>query len=177
MILRQRHGNRKMLYLFEQYKKVHPDEGDDLNPHVVAKWAIREGLWQRPPMDPEEILRRHLSRALRNEYMIDPQDREVRKYHPVVEEVRTPEGIKKRSKWYALYDAPPQHMRMSLSLRRSAALADVVQLKLDYESWNDNNKFGEVLPRLDFDFNRDIEEMNLPTDYPDEDPEEDEEGY
>ena len=57
-------------------------------------------------------------------------------------------------------------MRISLQQRRQAALADVRQLKLDFDSYNDNNTFGATLPALDFNFNKDIEEMELPTSYP-----------
>ena len=32
----QRRGNRKMLYLFEQYKAAHPGEGNEIKPHLVA---------------------------------------------------------------------------------------------------------------------------------------------
>jgi len=46
-------------------------------------------------MEAEEVLRRLLSRTLRNEYIVDPQGREVRKHHPVISEVKTAEGIKK----------------------------------------------------------------------------------
>ena len=69
----QRRGNRKMLYLFEQYKAAHPGEGDEIKPHLVAPWAITQGLWKRPPMEAEEVLRRLLSRALWDEYIVDPQ--------------------------------------------------------------------------------------------------------
>jgi hypothetical protein len=48
-----------------------------------------QGLWKRPPMEAEEVLHRLLSRALRNEYIVDPQGREVRKHHPVISEVKT----------------------------------------------------------------------------------------
>ena len=130
----RRRGNRKMLYLIEQYKQEHPDEGPEISPRIVAPWAIRKGLWKPKPMDPEEVLRRQLSKALRNDYTEDPQGREVRANHPVIEEIATRDGIKRYSKWYPIFEAPPQIMRQSLGLRRKAALADVVQLKLDFDS-------------------------------------------
>jgi hypothetical protein len=57
-VVTQRRGNRKMLYLFEQCNAAHPDEGDEIKPHLVAPWAIAQGLWKRPPMEAEEVLRR-----------------------------------------------------------------------------------------------------------------------
>jgi hypothetical protein len=155
-----------MLYLIERYKLAHAGEDDKINPRLIAPWAISEGLWVRPPMQPEEILRRDLCRAMRNDYIIDPQDREVRKFHSVTQTIRTPEGEKRSSTWYQKDDAPPGHMRVSLQQRRQSALADVRQLKLDFDSYNDNNAFGATLPDLDFDFNKDIEELAMPTHYP-----------
>jgi hypothetical protein len=99
-VVTQRRGNRQMLYLFEQYKAAHLDEGNEIKPHLVAPRAISQGLWKRPPMQPEEVLRRLLSRALRNEYIVDPQGREVRKHHPVITEVKTADGPKRQSTWY-----------------------------------------------------------------------------
>jgi hypothetical protein len=163
--LKHRGANKKMLYLIEQYKQAHPDEGFEVSPHLVAEWAVKEGLWKRPPMTAEEVLRRQLSSALRTEYIIDPQGREVRANHPVLTEVSTSQGVKRRSKWYRIFDAPPKMMRASLQLRRKAALADVIQLKFDFESYNDNNVYDEQLDALDFNFNKDIEEMNMPTVY------------
>jgi hypothetical protein len=66
-------------------------------------------------------------------------------------------------------------MRISFSLRRRAALADVVQLEFDFEYWNAHNKFGEILPPLDYNFKPDVEEAKQPTEYPNEPPEGDEE--
>jgi len=174
-----KHGNRKMLYLVEQYKLAHPDEGDNISPRLIASWAISEGLWKRPPMSPEEILRRDLCRALRNDYSVDPQGREVRRFHSVTSTIKTSEGERRSSTWYVTEAAPPGHMRISLQQRRQAALADVRQLKLDFDSYNDNNAFGATLPALDFNFNKDIEELEFSTNYPNDweeaDPEDEDE--
>lgn len=129
---------RQMEYLIEQWKAGHPEEdGGPIEPHRIAPWALKRGLWVRPPMSPEEILRRELAKFLKNEYITDPQNRNVRKNHAVIIEVKTQEGVKRRSRWYTLYEAPPKHMQASLQLRRRAALADVVQLELDFNSYND----------------------------------------
>jgi len=67
-------------------------------------------------------------------------------------------------------------MRASLALRRRAALADVAQLNLDLESYNENNYRGETVPPMDYNFNIDLEETRLPTHYPIEGPETDDDG-
>jgi len=167
---RQRHGNQKILYLVDQYQKTHPEEGDAINPHLIAPWAIKYGLWFQEPLTPEEMLRRSIRRSLRDDYTNDPQGREVRKYHAVIEEVSTPDGVRRLSTWREIFEAPPEHMRVSLALRRKSALNDVVQLQLDFESYNQNNKHSATLPDMDYNFNTDLKEGSMPTDYPDENP-------
>jgi hypothetical protein len=163
-----RRGSRKMQYLMDQYRASHPDEGPDVWPHLVADWAIENGLWEPLPVSPREQLRRLLSRSLRETYMLDPQGREVRANLPIVEEVVTKDGPKRLSHWFPLFDTPGKVARVSFSLRRRAALADVLQLHFDFMSWNQNNKSGEALDPLDFNFNADITELAQPTTYPDE---------
>jgi hypothetical protein len=167
-------GRRYMAYLLEQYQKAHPDEEPALvEPHLIARWAIQKGIYNRPPIDPEERLRRELSRYLKTEYTQDPQGRHVRKHHAVIYSVQTPDGIKRRSRWWEIYSAPAKEMRAALQLRRSMAVADVVQLSIDFDSYNENNVLGETLEPMDYNFNEDVAEKKLPTVYP-EGPEDDE---
>ena len=175
---KRRQGNRKMIYLVELYQKEHGEEGEEIDLDSVSYWALEEEKYNLQPVSPQKILRRMLAQALRDDYTTDPQGREVRKFHFVVQQ---DSSGKKTSKAYDIYHAPPDHMRLSLSLRRRSALNDVVQLELDLQSYNDNNKFGETIPNFDYNFNKDIEEGAMPTDYPLEAPEdvdidEDEEG-
>lgn len=168
---------REMEYLFDRYKAAHPEEdGGPIEPHVIAPWAIRMGLWRRPPITPEETLRQELAKHLASQYITDPQEREVRKNHAIFIKVTTPDGVKRRSRWYTLFQAPPDHMRQSAQLRRRAALADVAQLELDLDSYNDNNIWGVKLPPMDFNFNPDLAERKMPTQYPDEAPDAESEG-
>lgn len=167
---RQRRGNQKLLLLIEQYQKAHPEEGDAINPHLIAPWLISHGLWFQEPLTPEEMLRRTIRRSLRDDYTHDPQGREVRKYHAVIEEVRTPDGIRRLSTWREIFEAPPDHMRVSLALRRKSALNDVAQLQMDFESYNENNKHNATLTPMDYNFNTDLAEGSMPTEYPDENP-------
>lgn len=63
-------------------------------------------------------------------------------------------------------DAPPKVMRTSLSLRRRAAVADVWQLKLDFDSYNDYNNLGAKLDDMDFNLNKDIAELQASGEWP-----------
>jgi len=65
--------------------------------------------------------------------------------------------------------AKPNHMRISLQQRRQGIYGRVRQHKTDLDSYNDNNSFKVTLPLFDYDFNKDLEEATLPTEYPDGD--------
>jgi len=64
-----------------------------------------------------------------------------------------------------LFAAPKEHMRVSGQLRRKSAYADVRQLTLDLESWNENNRYGDTLPIPSFNFDKDLEDAQHPTTY------------
>jgi hypothetical protein len=80
----------------------------------------------------------------------------------------TPQGFKRRPRWYPLFDAPANVAKASFALRRRAALADSAQTAFDFMSWNENNIYGDKLEPLDWDFTPDIEELMQPTSYSDE---------
>ncbi len=61
---------------------------------------------------------------------------------------------------------------LSLQARRRSALGDVVQLARDLASYNDNNRFGAQL-QMSFNFDEYLAEMEQPTEYPAEPPDED----
>jgi hypothetical protein len=175
---RSERASRRMVFLIDKYAATFPDEPLPLDPGKVSKWAYSTGLWQPRETPPEEVLRRKLCRALRHRYVEDPQGREVRANFAAVEEVMTADGPKRVSRFYPIFKAPPDVMRQALALDRRQALATAKQMKLDFDSYNDNNEFGAVLEPLDMDLNKDLEEMGLPGEYvlesaPEEDEEED----
>jgi hypothetical protein len=162
-------------YLLGQYKQSHPDVDPAIEPHLIAEWAIKQGISRPVPQTPEEILRKDIARYLKNDYIDDPQGRHVRKNHAIFIPVVTKDGIVRRSRWYEKDIAPPEHMRLSLQLRRTAAFHDVRQMDLDFQSYNDNNVYGVKLPLMDYNMNPDVQESNLPATYPSAPPD-DEEG-
>jgi hypothetical protein len=159
---RSERASRKMVFLMEKYAEAFPSESLPLDPRKVASWAYDTGMWRPKETPPKEVLRRKLCRALRHQYVHDPQGREVRANFATIEEVETPDGPKRMSKFYPIFKAPPEVVRQALALDRRQALTTAVQMKIDFDSYNDNNEFGATLPPLDLDFNRDIEEMSLP---------------
>jgi hypothetical protein len=129
---------------------------------AVARWAIDNGRWRAPRFDPARQCARDLSRAAREEFYTDPQGREVRKKHcfTVIDDVGQHRWL-----WVDIVTANRDQMQKSAQARRRMALGDVVQLKTDLSSWNDNNQFGSQI-EMSFNFDEDIEEMLHPTVYP-----------
>jgi hypothetical protein len=156
-----------MLYLTEQYAKEHPAELGPIDPDAVSVWAIDNGIYKPKPIDPKHLLRRQIRTALREEYTEDPQGREVHARQPEMVEIRTPDGLRWRSQWWKTFEMPPEKMRAAGQLKRRGAYRDVLQINIDFDSYNDNNVFKAKLDPLDFNFNKDIEESRLPTSYPD----------
>lgn len=161
----ERHGDKYLVFILEKYQELHQVETFDLDD--VVKWALDELKYRIEPLTPAQMLKRKFSRAMGNEYFTDPQKREVRKYHPV----RRTEDGRTWTVWATLSSADPGHMRMSLQQHRQYILGNCRQHKLVFDSYNDNNKFGATLPLFDYNFNPDLEELSLPTDYPMEKPE------
>jgi hypothetical protein len=164
MTHKQTKQQRRMVFLFEQYKKMFGVDAVDTL--TVAQWAFSEGLWKRPPVDPVKTLKREIARALRGQYIEDPQGRGVRKNHPLVTYI----ADERKVIWVDIQRAKPEQMRVSMAWRRNGVLADCKQMALDFDSYNDNNRYGITLPPLDCNFNPDIEEARLPTKYPEEAP-------
>lgn len=152
-------------YVLELYKQKYGTEG--LNPSSVTEWAMETGIWKPFPVDPAQQLRQDLVRALRAETLTDSKGRSIRKNHPVV----LTDGQRRFSVWEEITTAPAKHMQTSLRQRRSGIIADCRQHKLDFEYYNENNVHGATLQPFPYNFAPDLEEMDFPTDYPEDKPE------
>ena len=157
MTHKQTQRQLRTLYLVDQYKRTHGVE--EVDPNAAAQWAYEKGLWKMMPVDPVRVLRREMSQALRGQYHEDPQNREVRKNHPVFDHASG------KVIWVDITKASPERMRLSFSGHRNRILAECKQLSLDYDSYNENNPFGVTLTQIDFDFTADIEESKQPVQY------------
>lgn len=120
----------------------------------VGAWAIREGLWQ-PGSD--VLLRQFcddMGRALREEYIRDPQGRRVRSKHAV-------RGVGESGfLWADIGTAPREHMVVAFDQRRDQIVADSAQLKRDIDSYNENQNDGPTI-QLRLDFTADVLEYEL----------------
>jgi len=133
-----------------------PIDLDDL-----ARFAINNGHWMRHGSALIQLCKRDFSRAMREQYHTDLQDRRVRTYHAAK---RRGSGGEQKVFWADMRDAPPEHMQLAFHQRRTQIVGDCVQLKRDVDSYNENNQHG-IQIQMVFDFRDDIAEREQPADY------------
>ena len=126
----------------------------------VAEWAIHTGLWAPQPVDLINQCADQLSRAMREEYIRDPQGRLVRAKHAAKIEV---DG-KQMTLWADIRNARPDHMQTAFQQRRQQIIGDCKQLKADVDSYNENAKPPEPI-QLVLDFTLDVEEAEAAARY------------
>lgn len=120
----------------------------------IAAWAIRNQKWKPQPSSIVAQCANHISEALRDEYITDPQGRRVRAKHAA----RILDHGKQISLWADIRTAPPEHMKIAFQQRRRAIVGDCRQLKLDVDSYNDNANDGSPIQMI-FDFTDDLAEL------------------
>jgi hypothetical protein len=120
----------------------------------IAAWAVRTGLWAPQPGSVVEQCADELARAMREEYITDPQGREVRAKHAA----RIREDGKQVTLWADIRTANPNHMSRAFQQRRKQIVGDCWQLRCDVDSYNDNRRPEEPIQVI-FDFTLDLEEL------------------
>ena len=143
------------------HEYMHDNQLDEIDLDAVAGWLISTEQYQRKPLTLHKQCKRDLARALRNERFTDEQGNEIRRMHPY----RIKDGPVQMVFWADIKTAKPSHMRLSLQQRRLAILADCYRHSLDTEWYNEHNTHKQQIPLFDYDFNKDLEEKKLPTDY------------
>ena len=125
----------------------------------VARWALDTGAWQPQPADLVNQCADQLSRAMREEYTVDPQGRTVRSKHAA----RVPDGEgHQMTLWADIRTASPAHMEVAFQQRRQQIVGDCRQLKADVDSFNENAKPPTCL-QLVLDFTHDVAELEAAT--------------
>ena len=124
----------------------------------MAAWAIRNRLWAQQPSTMVNQCADQLARAMREEYITDPQGRTVRAKH-VARIVRNGEQI---ALWADIGTASREHMEIAFQQRRQQIVGDCRQLKLDVDSYNENHSPGQPIQMI-FDFTLDLEEIEVLT--------------
>lgn len=121
---------------------------------VIAGWAIRNGLWAPSRSSMIDECAEQLSRAMREEYIQDPQGRSVRAKHAARRELNG----QQHTFWADIRTATREHMELAFQQRRQQILGDCRQLKVDADSFNQNKNHGDPIQMV-FDFTLDLEEL------------------
>jgi hypothetical protein len=120
----------------------------------ISAWAIQKGLWAPQPSALIRQCAEELSRAMREDYMTDPQGRRVRAKHVAIVD-RAGEQL---PLWADIRTATREHMQVAFQQRRHQIVGDCRQLKVDVDSYNEN--YNDALPvQIVFDFTEDVEEL------------------
>ena|SRR5947208_9451029 len=123
--------------------------------HQIARWAISRKLWAPQPSTIVDQCADHLVRAMREEYITDPQGRAVRAKHAA--RVQEPDGSQ-TTLWADIRTAPRKHMETAFRQRRGQILGECRQLKSDVDSYNQNASPDSPIP-MTFDFTDDLAEL------------------
>ena len=120
----------------------------------IASWAIGEGLWKPKPSDFVDQCAELLARAMREEYIRDPQGRKIRAKHVA----RIERQGKQLNFWGDIRTAPREHLTVAFQQRRQQIVGDCRQLKADVDSFNENR--SPLRPvQMVFDFTKDLQEL------------------
>ena len=120
----------------------------------VGAWALDSGLWEPHREGILSQFAEDLSRALREQYITDPQGRRVRSKHAIRQEGE------QGSLWADIRLATRDHMAAAFQQRRQQVVSDCRQLKVDVDSYNQNQNSGKPIQMI-FDFTLDLAELEL----------------
>ncbi len=120
--------------------------------HQIAKYAIENHLWEAQKLTVIDLCAEQLARAMREEYIHDPQGRVVRAKHAA--RVAGEQGVL----WADIRTASREHMVIALQQRRQQIVGDCRQLKADSDSYNENYNTGKQIKMI-FDFTDDVAEL------------------
>jgi hypothetical protein len=140
----------------QQIVKKYESAGNSLpaTAHDIAQWAIEQKLWAPKRSTLVDRCAEELARAMREEYVTDPQGRRVRVKHVATLE----KNGKQAAFWADMRKAPRKHMVVAFQQRRQQIVGDCRQLKSDMDSYNQNYNVGEPIQMV-FDFTLDLEEI------------------
>ena len=122
----------------------------------IAQWAIDNKLWVPQPSAIVGQCADQLGRAMRDEFIMDPQGRKVRALHAAV----FGSGPEQHSFWDDIRTATPKFMEVAFQGRRRQIVGDCRQLKKDVDSYNENRRPTTPV-QIVFDFRDDLLENEL----------------
>jgi hypothetical protein len=134
-----------------------------INLDELATFAIENGHWDKGGIRNLrlKLCKRDFSQALREQYHTDPQGRHVRTFYAKME--YGGEG-RQQTFWSDMRTADAEFVLPAFMQRRTRIVGDCRQLKVDVDSYNDNNNHGGYY-QLPLDFTEDVAEREQPTKY------------
>ena len=115
----------------------------------MARWAMKNNLWQPPPTLAEERCAKDFADAMREQYITAPNGDRIRTKHAA----RRVINGEQKTFWADMFDNPTRDfMETALQQRRQQIYGDSKQLRNDTDFYNDRNqnqKFIQIL--LDFE--------------------------
>lgn len=120
----------------------------------IAQAAIRESLWVPQASALISQCAEQLARAMREEYIVDPQGRTIRTKHAA----RMTQAGEQLVLWADIRTAERWHMEIAFQQRRQQIVGDCRQLKVDVESYNQNGNSSRPIQMV-FDFRQDLAEL------------------
>jgi hypothetical protein len=146
---------QKIVYLYMEAKLPWP-----ATTHAIASWAISNKLWQPQSSTIIDQCANQLAHAMREEHILDPQGRSIRAKHVA----KMNKNGEQQALWEDIRTASRQHMEIALQQRRQQIVGDCRQLKMDMDSYNENNNPGFPIQMV-FDFSDDLEEMQMASNF------------
>jgi hypothetical protein len=122
----------------------------------ILRWAYDNGKWAPHPDDFIRAGAEQLARAMREDTETDPQGRDIRTKHVLIER----RGGEQLLIWNSSKDMSPEQMELSFQYRRKLIVNDCVQLKTEVDSYNENKNPGKPFQSV-MDFTDDVEEEML----------------
>jgi hypothetical protein len=122
----------------------------------ILRWAYDNGKWAPHPDDFIRAGAEQLARAMREDTETDPQGRDIRTKHVLVEN----RGGEQLLIWNSGKIMNRDQMELSFQYRRRLIKNDCVQLKTEVDSYNENKNPGRPVQMI-LDFTEDVEEEML----------------
>jgi hypothetical protein len=131
------------------------------SPKDIAKWAIENGHWDRHKVTAVSKCAHDISRALREDYYVDPKGRMVRARHSIMVPEATNSGRTVQRSWWNDHRAMDgDFAERSFKQRRMQIVGDCKQLKVDVDSYNDGHPDQKPI-QLVLNFTYDVAEDSL----------------
>lgn len=131
----------------------------------IAVWAINKKLWTQPRKSMIEQCAQELADAMRSEMEVDPQGRTIHsKRFAKFREADENGKLVQKMLWFDTKSRTEKLMRISQKLWRNSILGECKQLRIEEESFNDNNPDGAVI-HTPVDFEKDLLEGQHGTEY------------